>query len=252
MRNVAENMPRRWLFLKIDPGKTRFMTHFFLWHRGQAASAYDIYISAENGDPSGLALMSLMYDMMIPKYMVWGELGVKGVSADYDPERDYFQEMNPPDSILGAPMSEFIWSGVQAMNWDIPQIPQEWRQVQTSDVETLLVSGNIDATTPAKWATDELLPFLNNGQQVILSEFGHTDDVWGLQGEATVHMLTIFFDTGEVDSSLFNYQPMDFEVGLSFPAMAKIIVGVMILLILILVLLVRWIIKKRKANSIQQ
>jgi pimeloyl-ACP methyl ester carboxylesterase len=87
MRNVAHNMPPRWLFLKIDPGKARFMTHFFLWHRGQAASAYDIYISAENQDPSGLALMSLMYNMMIPSYMTWGELAVKGVSTDYDPTR---------------------------------------------------------------------------------------------------------------------------------------------------------------------
>ncbi|UCH58380.1 MAG: alpha/beta fold hydrolase, partial [Anaerolineales bacterium] len=212
MRNVAHNMPRRWLFLKIDRGKVRFMTHFFLWHRGRAASAYDIYIAAENGDSSGLALMALMYDMMIPSYMTWGELAIKGVSADYDPDRDYLAEMNPPDSILGAPMSEFIWSGAQAMDWPIKPIPAEWRQVQPSDVETLLVSGNIDATTPAQWATEELLPSLSNSEQVILSEFGHTDDVWNLQPEATMHLLITFYDTGVVDDSLFTYQPMDFEV----------------------------------------
>jgi pimeloyl-ACP methyl ester carboxylesterase len=244
MRNVAHNIPQRWLFLKIDPGKARFMTHFFLWHRGQAASAYDIYISAENGDPSGLALMSLMYDMMIPKFMVWGELAAKGVSTDYDPDRDYIHEMNPPDSILGAPMSEFIWSGVQAMDWNINLIPQEWRQVQQSDVETLLVSGNIDATTPAKWATEELLPSLNNGEQVILAEFGHTDDVWNLQEQATVHLLVTYFDTGLVDSSQFVHQPMNFDVGLGFPTMAKIILGIFILLILLIIILVYLVIKK--------
>jgi hypothetical protein len=94
MQNVAHNIPRRWLFLPIDPGKVRFMTHFFLWHRGNAATAYDVYIAAEKGDPSGLALMSLMYDMMIPTYMTWGELAAKGVSADYNPARDYLREMN--------------------------------------------------------------------------------------------------------------------------------------------------------------
>jgi pimeloyl-ACP methyl ester carboxylesterase len=249
IQNVVDNMPPRWLFLKIDPGKARFMTHFFLWHRGQAASAYDIYIAAENGDPSGLALMSLMYDLMIPTYMTWGELVIKGVSTDYDPTRDYLTEMNPPDSILGAPMSEFIWSGAQAMDWPIKLIPAELRQVQPSDVETLLVSGNIDATTPAHWATKELLPTLSNGEQVILSEFGHTDDVWGLQPEATVHMLTAFYDSGEVDDSHFTYQPMDFNVGLGFPAMAKIIVAAMGLIIAILFVVVRFFIKRYVATK---
>jgi len=252
MRNVAHNMPRRWFFLKIDPGKARFMTHFFLWHRGQAASAYDIYIAAEGGDPSGLALMSLMYDMMIPKYMTWGELALKGVSTDYDPARDYLTEMNPPDSILGAPMSEFIWSGAQAIDWPITQIAAELRQVKPSDVETLLVSGNIDATTPAQWATEELLPSLSNGEQVILSEFGHTDDVWNLQPEATMHLLTTFYDTGVVDDSLFTYQPMDFDVGLmSFPLLAKVLLVVVILVPLFLVGLVWFIVrsvKRRKAD----
>ncbi len=250
MRNVAHNMPRRWLFLKIDPGKVRFMTHFFLWHRGQAASAYDIYLAAEGGDPSGLALMSLMYDMMIPKYMTWGELALKGVSTDYDPARDYLTEMNPPDSILGAPMSEFIWSGAQAIDWTITQIPAELRQVQPSDVETLLVSGNIDATTPAHWATEELLPSLSNGKQVILSEFGHTDDVWGMQPEATVHLLNTFYDTGEVDKSFFTYQPMDFNVKMGFPLMAKIIVGVILLVITLVALFLRRIVlRRRKART---
>jgi len=101
-------------------------------------------------------------------------------------------------------------------------------------VETLLISGNIDATTPAQWATEELLPSLSNGEQVILSEFGHTDDVWNLQPEATVHLLTTFYDSGEVDNSLFTYQPMDFDVSLGFPVMAKMIAGIFFLAITIL------------------
>lgn len=244
MQNVAHNMPRRWLFLPIDEGKARFMTHFFLWHRGNAAAAYDIYLSAERGDPSGLALLTLMYDFMIPSYMTWGDLAIKGVSTDYDPDRDYLIEMNPPESILGAPMSEFIWSGAQAMDWHATLIPEDLRHVQFSDVETLLVSGNIDATTPAQWATEELLPYLNNGEQVILSEFGHTDDVWGLQPEATMHLLTTFYNTGEVDDSLYVYQPMDFDVGLGFPLMAKLAVAIVVLVPIGLIALVWFIVRR--------
>jgi hypothetical protein len=252
MQNVAHNMPRRWLFLPIDAGKARFMTHFFLWHRGNSATAYDIYLAAENGDPSGLSLMSLMYDFMIPSFMTWGELAVKGVSADYDAARDYLNEMNPPDSILGAPMSEFIWSGAQMIDHPITPIPEELRQVQATDVETLLVSGNIDATTPAQWATEELLPSLNNGQQVILSEFGHTDDVWGLQPAATVHLLTTYYDTGEVDDSLFSHQPMDFNVGVGFPLMAKLALIVVVLVPIGLVALAWFIVRRLRRRRASQ
>jgi hypothetical protein len=195
-----------------------------------------------------------MYDMMIPTYMTWGELATMGVSADYDPARDYLTEMNPPGSILGAPMSEFIWSGAQAMDWPITPIPAELRQVQPSDVETLLVGGNIDATTPAQWATEELLPSLSNGEQVILSEFGHTDDVWGLQPEATVHLLTTFYETGEVDDSLYTYQPMNFSVGFlnSFPNLAKLLVAVPILVIVLLAVLVWFIVRKVRRRRAMQ
>ena len=185
---------------------------------------------------------------MIPSFMTWGDLAVKGVSTDYNPTRDYLAEMKPADSILGAPMSEFIWSGAQAIDWPIELIPAELRQVRPSDVETLLVSGNIDATTPAQWATEELLPSLKTGEQVILSEFGHTDDVWGMQPEATVYLLTTFYNTGEVDDSLFFYQPMSYDVGLmSFPLLAKVLAALIILVPLLLIWFA-WLIYRRIRN----
>ena len=80
-------------------------------------------------------------------------------------------------------------------------------------------------------ATEELLPALTHGEQVVLSEFGHVSDVWDFQPEATRHLLVTFFDTGEVDGSRFTYQPMDFHVGLGFPALAKIALAVVVAVI---------------------
>jgi hypothetical protein len=88
------------------------------------------------------------------------------------------------------------------------------------------------------------LPSLSNGQQVILSEFGHVDDVWDLQPEATMHLLTAFYDTGVADDSLFTYQPMSFDVGLGFPAIAKLALAAIVLLIAIVVA-VAWYIARR-------
>jgi pimeloyl-ACP methyl ester carboxylesterase len=250
VRNVAHNMPRRWLFLPIDPGRVRFFTHFFLWYREgltgrDAAMVYDAYLAAEKGDPSGLAVMSLMYDLINPaSMMTWGQSGAIVMSTDFDRTRDYLSEMNPPGSILGAPQSEITWSPLGFADWPSTLIPDEYRRVQSSDVETLLVSGSVDGTTPARYATEELLPSLTNGQQVILSEFGHVDDVWSIQPEATMHLFATFFDTGVADDSLFIYQPMDFGVGLGFPAIAKLVLAAIVLLIAIVVA-VAWYILRR-------
>ena len=199
-------------------------------------------------------MMSVMYDLINPATMMtWGESGAIVMSTDFDPARDYFTDMNPPGSILGAPQSEFAWSPLYFADWPATLIPAEYRQVQTSDVETLLVSGSVDGTTPARYATEELLPSLSNGRQVILSEFGHVDDVWDLQPEATMHLLTTFYDTGVADDSLFAYQPMNFDVGLGFPAMAKLIVAAIVLLIAIVMavvwFIIRWV-RQRRAGQV--
>ncbi len=258
VREVSHNMPDRWLFLTIDPGKARFMAHFFLWSREgitgrDATMVYDAYLAAGDGDPSGLAMMSLMYDLIHPATMMnWGEAGAIVMSTDFDPARDYLTEMNPPGSILGAPSSEFIWSPLYLADWPATLIPAELRQVQPSDVETLLVSGSVDGTTPARYATEELLPSLGNGKQVILSEFGHVDDVWNLQPEATVRLLTSFYDTGVADDSLYTYQPMDFHVGLGFPEIAKIALAAVVLVIAGLGVLVWFIVRRVRRRRARQ
>ena len=244
MRNVSHNLPKRWLLIPIDPGKVRFITIFMLFHRGSAATVFDAFLATEQGDPSGLALLSLAYDFMIPSSVTWGDWAAKG-GIDYDPERNWITDMNPPDSILGSPLSLLVGGGTQlGGGWPVAPMPDEFRKVQPSDVETLLVSGSSDYSTPAQFATEELLPALSHGEQVILSEFGHVSDVWGLQPEATRHLLVTFFDTGEVDESLFTYQPMNFHVGLGFPELAKIAVAVVVIVLAGLVLLVWFIVRK--------
>jgi hypothetical protein len=123
-------------------------------------------------------------------------------------------------------------------------MPAEFLQVHPSDVETLLISGNIDFSTPAEFATDDLLPALTNGTQVILSEMGHVNDVMSLQPEANERLLTRFFDSGEADDSLFVYEPMDFQVGRGFPQLAKIGVGAALALIVVVIGVVWFVVRR--------
>ena len=253
MRNVAHNMPRRWLFIPIDSGKAKITTQFLLFHRRSAATVYDLYLAAEEGDPSGLALASVMYNFIWPPMNTWGEWANKG-GPDYDPSRDWITEMDPPGSILGSPLSLVIGGMGQAGGgWPVTPIPAEFYEVPASDAETLLVSGSMDFSTPPQFAKEELLPVLSNGEQVILSEFGHTGDVWGLQPEAMVHLVKTFYDSGKVDDSLFTFQPMDFHVKRGWPVQAKqfLAIGIAVPIVLAaLVWFIVWLVRHRKARRV--
>ncbi len=230
MSSVNQNMPKRWLFLPIDPGKVKIIAFSMLYHRSTAPIIFDAYISAAHGDPSGLALMSIAYNFMMPNMMTWGEFFAKGASADYEPGQDYRAALTTPGAVLGSPMALLIWGSV-GNNWPANTIAAQYRQVQPSDVETLLISGSIDFSTPAQFAEKELLPALRNGQHVVIAEQGHVSDFWGFQPEARQRLLTSFYDTGKADASLYQTLPMNFKPALRFPALAKVLLAVSILLV---------------------
>src|SRR5262249_28674288 len=81
IRHVAHNMPRRWLFLPIDPGNVKVVTFQLLYSRNTAPMAFDAYLAAEQGDASGLALMSLAG--LASPGITWGAFFSKAYSTDY-------------------------------------------------------------------------------------------------------------------------------------------------------------------------
>ena len=245
MRTVSQNMPERWLGFPIDRGMMRAASFESLPDTQSAAKVFDVWLAAAKGDYSGMTLLSLAGPMMFSNAAVWGDNIAKAGSADYEATRDLRAEMNLTDSILGSPRSEVA---AAAAGWPINTIREEYQQAQPSDVETLLVSGSIDLWTPLQFAEEELLPKLSKGQHVVVSESGH-GEMLGRQPEASERLLTSFFDTGEADGSLFTYQPWEYNAGLGFPAMAKIIVAAMVLIIVILVAVARLIIKRKSVKA---
>ena len=109
MRRVNQSMPSHWMTIPVDPGKVKMIAFALLYHRSTAPLIFDTYLAAEQGDPSGLALMSIAHDLIVPNMMTWGEFLAIGGSADLDPGRDYRAELTAPDATLGAPMSLLIW-----------------------------------------------------------------------------------------------------------------------------------------------
>ena len=131
-----------------------------------------------------------------------------------------------------------------AGSWPANKIPDEYRTARPSSVETLMLSGTLDVSTPAQNARNQLLPFLENGEQVVLSEFAHTGDLYDLQPEATRHLLTKFFLTGEVDTSRFTPNTVNFKPSWGFPLIAKLAVGMAVLAFAVVLVLLRFVYRR--------
>ncbi|PKO14779.1 MAG: hypothetical protein CVU39_13695 [Chloroflexi bacterium HGW-Chloroflexi-10] len=245
IRSVFENMPQRWLFFHIDPDKVKMGLFALLFQRDTAVVGFDAILRAEQGDESGLFLLSMAADQMIPNLGTWGHFYAMG-STDYTPNYDYFNQLNPPDSIIGSPLSIQIWA--PSDGWTIFPVDKKYTQLQPSDVETLMISGNVDFSTPAENATNELLPFLTNGHQVVLKELGHAGDVINTQPEAFKQLAFGFYQNGSIDDSAFQYVPMQFKPKFSLTSIARILIALPFILILLAGLII-WLVIHRKANQ---
>ena len=248
VKRVTHNMPERWLFFKIDPDRVRFATFMGLYHTDGAGSVFDTFVAADNGDASGLALVSVMGKFQLKSmFTTWGDLIGKSF-ADYDPSVDYSEKMKLNNHIIGSPGSQlFAISGA----WDIETKDTLYKKPLYTDVQTLMLSGNLDLSTPAEYATEELLPYLNNGKQYILSNYGHVADIMYRQHEAFVRAISSYYATGEADMSGYEQQEVDFTPVRSFPQLAKIALSVavgVLLLITGIVFLIRFLVRRRKKS----
>ncbi len=215
-------MPKRWSFFRLDADKIKAVSFFLLLSKKSAVMVFDAYRNAAlKRDYSGLYLMQLGYDYITPKKI--GDMGdcmSKSVSADFEPTINYRQLFRPDSTSIGAPMSLLLWGSSDS--YSIKMIDEEYRKLRISYTETLMISGNLDNTNPAEIATDELLPYLPNGKQVILKDMSHCGDLMWLQRGAYKHTVMKYFDEGIVDTSLFKHDPVSFTPEKSFNKMAKV------------------------------
>jgi hypothetical protein len=214
------NMPKRWSFFILDADKIKATTFILLYRKQTAVMAFDAFKNAaQNNDYSGLYLMQLAYDYLVPGMFSWGDLLNKGASIDLNNKTDYKKILTTENNKIGAPISLLIW-GVAA-DWPTTKINNDYKKVKYSSTETLMIGGNLDISTPPEYATNELIPFMPNAHQVILKNMAHVDDLMYLQKNAFDHLVINYLDNGKIDSSLFVDDPVDFKVSVGFSGIAK-------------------------------
>jgi pimeloyl-ACP methyl ester carboxylesterase len=247
MRQTNAEIPDRWLFLPIKKGNVRVASLFGLMESVAAGAPYagptiiNMWLSAAEGDASGLWAGSFIADVLFPRLFVWGQYAAFG-RADAQTARDYFSSGGQDDGTnLGDSATTYVWGGGRLADaWPAAPDENQYSQMRTSNVETLLVGGELDFSTPPQVMTKELLPYLPNGQQVVLPGIGHTGTFFAVQPEASSRLINTFFDTGKVDTSLYQIQTVDFASASNFGTMAKVFLSLALALAALAVLSLVW------------
>ncbi len=151
-------------------------------------------------------------------------------------------ELLPDDAVMGVPLGSFL-CGTPAAFWPIHSHGGSLQGPDTTQVPTLIISGNLDFSTPAENVTTGLLPYMPNGTQVVFRDMGHILDLWRVEPAATERLVTSFLETGIADASGIVRVPMDFHVEWGFPLLAKLMVGGVVLGVLLLIVIVWFVVR---------
>ena len=252
IKHTAANMPDHFLFLPINKGNVLAATSFGMQESTDDAApdsapmTIDAWLSAAAGDPSGLWFESFLASIAFPQSFVWGEFASVG-SIDFPAVRQYFAHPDP--SIIGSPGTAFLFAGGELANaWPAATDSDQYMHVQTSNVQTLVISGALDMATPAQNATDQLMPSLPNGHQVVVPQLGHAGSFWSYNPAGGTALITTYLETGRVDQSLYTSPHVSFTPASTQTAIAKDIVATMTglaVLTVVSLLLMWWRIRRR-------
>jgi len=247
------DVPDHWFFLPVKDSGVPVASYFGLMETTSESAPLNgpmtlsSWLSAADDDASGFWFQSLLGDLAFPALGVWGDYAAVA-SIDARASRTYFSSGEQGDtSNLGYAATAFIWGGGQLADaWPAAPDDDEYAVVRPSNVETLLISGELDFATPPQAATEELLPTLPNGHQVVLPGFGHSTTIWTEQTAAGTRLINTFLATGRVDDSLYEPQPVDFTPEVTQAALGKGIAGAMVGLAALTVLSILWMAVRRK------
>lgn len=216
IRTTLQDLPDSWYGVPIDPGRIRVGLFNLLYQTDMAAMGFDAFFSAAEGDYSAVAALSFSYNYMFKNALIWGDSAMKNATTDNRPQWA-IADFNPPGSIMGTPMNELgdaFHKGVERLG--VTMVPEDVQGPQTSTVETLVLSGNLDIATPIEHAVSDIMPHLPNGTLVTLRHAGHQDRVPG-EREIYYHFLA----TGEVDRSLIGERPISFKLMIGVALLVK-------------------------------
>lgn len=224
MSKAFAHMPKRWSWYRLDADRIRNSTFGALFSRELATSVFDAYFkAAERGDYTGLYFIQLMASRNT--YEAIGDAFAKAYSADFDPRVDYRASLRDSTTLLGGNVSLLLWGA--AKGWRMDLLPEEYRRCRPSSSETLVISGNLDVSTPSDFTTTELMPYLKQGIHVNLKHLSHADIF--KKTFQTPDVLLNYFEQGKINAEDFaKTDPLDFKPKLKYSKLKVFLFGLIL------------------------
>lgn len=227
MNKAFSEIPKRWAFIKLDVEKIKIGVFTLMYQRENSVIAFDaIFRAAYKKDYSGLCAIQKLYNFFSNKN-VWGDMFIKGLPIDYNPNFNYLEALKSDTaSPLGANYSLLLWGAVPK-DFSI-SVPEYYKLPHNTNTETLIISGELDVSTPADYAKEKLLPYLSNGKQIVLKNMSHGDLIFA-QIDNYRQVVSTYFDQGIVmDSGGFKNETLGFNPKRNLCRLAKLLYPVMI------------------------
>ncbi|HEX2816418.1 MAG TPA: alpha/beta fold hydrolase [Phenylobacterium sp.] len=192
---------------KVDMDRVRIAAFFQLMNKPSSIQLFRALIAAEKGDTRALVGMARSYDGIMPHAFVWGEATGKA-GADCDPADGSFAPARMPTAAsFGSPLDLVLFAACQG--WPVQPPPPGFAVAGRDATETLLVNGDLDASTPLRYVQGELMPHLPRGHLFILKGQGH--DGWrNEQPPAFDRLVATFLRTGAMDDTLYRPATVSF------------------------------------------
>lgn len=222
MKTAFEKMPKKWSFFKLDVDKIKTGTFVALFSKDMAGVILEGYLKAVNyGDYSYLYLMQKLVDIGASD-LIFGDLASKAISADYQEKVDYRTLLKGENTVLEGNLSMLYWGIASALK--MKMIPEDFRMPKVVNTNTLVISGDLDVSTPSDYARDELMPYLKNGEQLLLKNMSHEDIIKRALNNPT--LLSNYYDTGEINKSeMLKTEPINFKPSMKFSKTKIFIMG---------------------------
>ncbi len=214
LHSVMAKLPRRWLTFPIHRAKVQMMSYMLLFNPFGARYVFDCFHAAGRGNASGLAFVSQSYDHLLPTLFSWGAFLAMGVSADYDPRRLEEVDREGRDAIFGSPSSLLFGAARDTLSAAVARNHRPYR----SEVETLLLTGELDASTPPANIAADLLPGMPRAKHLDVAGMGHVGPMYN-HPSVTANLLLNFYESGQVGS--FPGTVPDLRTGVGFPLLAS-------------------------------
>ena len=216
---VVNNIPKQYNEFKISSDKLQLMIFNSLYSSQDIAMLFQTFVNASNGDYSGFAYLSNNFNQHFLYKIKLGDCFLKIHSLN---NGEYLNFTEPTDSTIGDYLSvaeNNFWKLLNSDNFDIKKI-ENIQINKYSKVNTLFISGDLDAVTPIENVKNDLLPYFINGKMVVLKNFAH-DDIFILQQKAYQNLIKKYYFNGIVDTTMYKNPPFNFKTDNSFEKMAK-------------------------------